>query len=116
MDKEMIYARIWLDAMQFEIYRKINAVMCKTVAQPAIAIYLKLSPQQCLERIKKRSRPYEQGIDLHFLERLHIGYEKLFETFNRCPVITLDADSVDFRQKQQIEAIGKKINYYIGRD
>ena len=116
MDKEMIYARIWLDAVQFEIYRKINAVMSKTVAAPAIAIYLKLSPQKCLERIRKRSRSYEQGIDLSFLEKLHIGYEKLFETFDRCPVITLDADSVDFRQKQQIEQFGKKINYYIGRD
>jgi deoxyadenosine/deoxycytidine kinase len=116
MDKEMIYARIWLDSMQFEIYRKINAVMSKTVAQPTIAIYLKSSPKSCLERIKRRSRPYEQGIDLGFLEKLHIGYEKLFETFNRCPVITMDADTVDFRQKKEIKAIGEKINYYIGRD
>lgn len=116
MDKEMIYARIWLDAVQFEMYRKINAVICKTVAQPTVAIYLKLSPQQCLERIKKRSRPYEQGIDLSFLEKLHIGYEKLFETFNRCPVITIDADKYDFRQNDDVEQFGKKICYYIGLD
>ncbi|MGB8226999.1 MAG: 2-amino-4-hydroxy-6-hydroxymethyldihydropteridine diphosphokinase [Sedimentisphaerales bacterium] len=124
MDKEMIYARLWLDAVQFEIYRKVNTVMTKTVAEPALAIYLKVPPQKALERIKKRSRPYEQGIDLGFLEKLRIGYEKLFhstdsgqvETFNRCPVITIDAGAVDFRQKQEIEAIGRKINYYIGRD
>ena len=115
MDKEMIYARIWLDAVQFEIYRKINAVMSKTVAEPSIAIYLKLSPQKCLQRIKQRSRPYEQGIDLNFLEKLHIGYEKLFERFNRCPVITLDADSVDFRRSDEVKQFGKKINYYIGK-
>lgn len=90
--------------------------MTKTVAEPVLAIYLKVPPQKALERIKKRSRPYEQGIDSGFLEKLHIGYEKLFETFNRCPVITIDAGAVDFRQKQEIEAIGKKINYYIGRD
>ncbi|MGA2915961.1 MAG: 2-amino-4-hydroxy-6-hydroxymethyldihydropteridine diphosphokinase [Sedimentisphaerales bacterium] len=116
MDKEMIYARIWLDSVQFEIYRKINAVMSKTVTQPTIAIYLKLPPQKALERIKQRSRPYEQGVDLNFLEKIHIGYEKLFETFNRCPVITIDAGAVDFRRKEEIEAIGKKINYYIGLD
>jgi deoxyadenosine/deoxycytidine kinase len=116
MDKEMIYARIWLDSVQFEIYRKINAVMSKTVAQPTVAIYLKLSPRKALERIKQRSRPYEQGIDLNFLEKLHIGYEKLFEIFNHCPVITINADAVDFRRKEEIEAVGKKINYYIGRD
>jgi deoxyguanosine kinase len=124
MDKEMIYARIWLDAVQFEIYRKINAVMAKTVAQPTIVVYLKLSPQKALERIRNRSRPYEQGIDLGFLEKLYIGYEKFFHStdsgqagrFNHCPVITLDADTVDFRQPQQLRAVGKKINYYIGRD
>ncbi len=116
MDKEMIYARIWLDSVQFEIYRKVNAVMSKTVIQPTMAIYLKLSPQKALERVKQRSRPYEQGVDLNFLEKLHIGYEKLVESFNRCPVITIDAGAADFRRKEEIEAIGKKINYYIGRD
>jgi 2-amino-4-hydroxy-6-hydroxymethyldihydropteridine diphosphokinase len=116
MDKEMIYARLWLDSVQFEMYRKVNAVMSKTVADPVLAIYLKLPPQKALERIKKRSRPYEQGIDLNFLEKIHIGYEKLFETFNRCPVITIDASAIDFRQKSEIESIGKKINYYIRPD
>jgi deoxyadenosine/deoxycytidine kinase len=53
---------------------------------------------------------------LNFLEKLHIGYEKLFEVFNRCPVITIDASAIDFRQKSEIESIGKKINYYIGPD
>ncbi len=116
MDKEMIYARLWLDSMQFELYRKINAAMCKTTAAPLITVYLKISPKKALERIKQRSRPYEQNIDLGFLEKLHIGYEKFFETFSNCPVITLDAEAVDFRQKPQVEAIGEKINYYIGRD
>ncbi|MFA5293588.1 MAG: 2-amino-4-hydroxy-6-hydroxymethyldihydropteridine diphosphokinase [Phycisphaerae bacterium] len=115
MEKEMIYARLWLDSMQFEIYRKINAVMSRTVAQPSIVIHLKSSPAGCLKRIKQRSRPYERGIDLNFLEKLHTGYDKLFGEFDRCPVITLNAESVDFRQKQQVEEIGEKINYYIGK-
>jgi len=114
MQQEMIYARMWLDSVQFELYTKINAVMTKTAAVPSIVIYLKSSPATCLQRIRERNRPYEQDIDLNFLERLHGSYEKLFEKFNCCPVITVDADSVDFRQKQQVEEIGRKINYYIG--
>lgn len=115
MDKEMIYARVWLDAMQFELYSKINEVMTKTAVSPSIVIYMKSSSAGCLKRIKQRSRPYEQNIDLDFLEKLHNGYDKLFETFARCPVITIDAESVDFRQKEQVETLGKKINYYIGK-
>ena len=46
MDKEIIYAMyLVLCRCEFQIYRKINAVMSKTVAQPSIT--LKLSPQKC---------------------------------------------------------------------
>jgi deoxyguanosine kinase len=116
MDKELIYANLWLDSVQLEIYEKINAAMNKTVAEPSLAIYLKLNPAKCLERIKVRNRPYEQKIDLQFLETLFAGYEKLFDKFNRCPVITIDADEFDFRRGDEVEKLGKKINYYIGRD
>ncbi len=116
MDKEMIYARIWLDEVQLEMYKKINAVMSKIVAGPALAVYLKSSPANCLQRIRARNRPFEQKIDLQFLEKLHAGYEELFEKFNRCPVITMDADKYDFRQNDEVVKFGKKINYYIGRD
>jgi 2-amino-4-hydroxy-6-hydroxymethyldihydropteridine diphosphokinase len=124
MDKELIYANLWLDSVQLEMYEKINAVMDKTVAEPVLAVYLKLGPAKCLERIKSRNRPYEQKIDLQFLETLFAGYEKLFHStgsgqvdkFNRCPVITIDADEFDFRRSDEVEKLGKKINYYIGRD
>ncbi|HBG27589.1 MAG: 2-amino-4-hydroxy-6-hydroxymethyldihydropteridine diphosphokinase [Planctomycetes bacterium GWF2_41_51] len=114
MDKEMIYARVWLDAMQFELYSKINEVMTKMTVSPSVVIYLKSQPNGCLKRIKQRSRPYEKDIDLNFLENIHNGYEKLFDSFSRCPVITIDAETVDFRQKEQVEVLAKKINYYIG--
>jgi len=116
IDKELIYANLWLDSVQLEMYEKINAVMDKTVAEPSLAVYLKLGPAKCLERIKKRRRPYEQEIELQFLEALFAGYEKLFEKFNRCPVITIDADAFDFRRGDEVEKLGKKISYYIGRD
>ncbi|OHB55579.1 MAG: 2-amino-4-hydroxy-6-hydroxymethyldihydropteridine diphosphokinase [Planctomycetes bacterium GWF2_42_9] len=114
MQQEMIYARVWLDAMQFDLYRKINAVMAKTVTPPSLVIYLKSTPAGCLKRIKERSRPYERDIDLSFLENLHNSYQRFFDSFNQCPVITIDAEAVDFRQNEQVETLGKKINYYIG--
>ncbi len=114
MDKEMIYARIWLDAVQFNMYTKINEAMIKTVVSPTLVVYMKSTAKGCLTRIKHRSRPYEKDIDLHFLDELQMAYHKLFESFNKCPVITVDAETADFRQKEQVEALGKKINYYIG--
>jgi len=99
--------------VQFDLYRKVNAVMAKTVASPSLVIYLKSSPAGCLKRIKERKRPYESDIDLAFLENLHNSYQRFFETFNLCPVITVDTEAADFRQREQVESLGKKINYYI---
>jgi len=116
MDQELVYARLWLDKVQFELYKKVNAEMSKSVIEPAVVIYLKASAEECLKRIHLRNRPYEQGIDIKFLEELCGEYQKLFEKFNRCPVITLDADSLDFRHPRQVEQFGRQINYYVGRD
>lgn len=116
MDKELIYANLWLDSVQLKMYEEINKVMSKVVTEPVLAVYLRLAPAKCLERIKNRHRPYEQKIGLQFLEALFAGYEELFEKFNRCPVITIDTDASDFRVKEDVEKLGRKINYYIGRD
>ncbi|MBN1787921.1 MAG: 2-amino-4-hydroxy-6-hydroxymethyldihydropteridine diphosphokinase [Sedimentisphaerales bacterium] len=116
MDKEMIYAELWLDPVQRQMYEKINAALNKTVASPSLAVYLKLAPDKCLERVKKRKRPYEQKLELPFLEELSAGYEKLFEKFDICPAMTIDADEFDFRRDGEIEKLGAKINYYIGCD
>jgi deoxyguanosine kinase len=116
MDQELVYAKLWLDKIQFELYKKINGEMSKSAVAPAVVIYLKASAEECLKRIHLRNRPYEQGIDIKFLEKLCGEYQKLFEKFNRCPVITLDADSLDFRHRRQVEQFGGQINYYVGRE
>jgi deoxyguanosine kinase len=114
MAQELVYAKLWLNKIQFELYKNINAEMSKSVVEPAVVIYLKASAQECLKRIHLRNRPYEQGLDIKFLEKLCGEYDRLFEQFVHCPVITLDADSLDFRNRKQVEKFGREINYYIG--
>lgn len=113
MDKELIYAELWLDSFQFAMYEKINSAICQRAVEPNLVVYLKLAPAKCLQRIKMRKRPYEQRIELKFLENICSRYEKLFKSFDRCPVITVDAEEFDFRDAWQVETLGKEINYYI---
>lgn len=112
MNQELVYAKIWLDKIQFELYKKINAEMSVSVVEPRVVIYLKASAEECLKRIHLRNRPYEQGIDIKFLEKLCGEYEEVFAEFRACPVITLDADKCDFRQSGEVEKIGRQIGYY----
>ena len=58
-------------------------------------IYLKDSVQTCIERIRKRNRPYEQDIDIEFLNGLEAGYDLLFSGWSVCPIIRIDGARFD---------------------
>jgi 2-amino-4-hydroxy-6-hydroxymethyldihydropteridine diphosphokinase len=90
-DKELIYARRLLDAEQLELYEKIFPPFAKRVATPSLVIYLQDSPQECLQRIHSRNRPYEQRITLEFLDALDQDYRRLFAGWKACPVIRMPA-------------------------
>ena len=83
----MIYARRLLNPTQLELYERIYRPFSKTVTPPRVVVYLEDSPASCLERIRRRSRPYEQEIALAFLEALDRDYRQMFADWKASPVI-----------------------------
>lgn len=57
---------------QFSILCALYLEMPKVV--PNVIIYLDLQPSKCLERIQRRGREFESGIDLQYLEELDRHY------------------------------------------
>jgi deoxyadenosine/deoxycytidine kinase len=105
--KELIFARRLLDARQFDLYEHVYHPFAAKVAAPVLVIYVQHPARSCLERIHVRNRPYEQKIELSFLETLSADYDRLFTDWKTCPVIrvqkTEDAD---------VEHLGNQIRYY----
>lgn len=112
-DKELIYARRLLDECQYSLYRKIYDVMLAGPAEPVLAIYLHDLPENCLARIRSRSRPYETDIQPDFLRRLSEDYDKLFAEWRRCPLIRLDARSFDCTDSRYTAGLAEEIKSYI---
>jgi len=112
-EKELIYARRWLEPEQLALYERIYAPFAQRVARPVLVIYLQDEPARCLERIHQRNRPYEQQITLEFLEGLHGDYEQLFTNWTDCPIVRLPASRIAPDDEAALEHVALQVKAYI---
>ncbi len=109
--KEQIYAKLLLNAEQLALYQKYYSIVSPAIINPVVVIHLQNPPRQCLERIHKRSRPYEQRIKSSFLEAVGVGYEHGLRDWKVCPVIRLlDFDCFD---KNAVDSLVRQLKYYL---
>jgi 2-amino-4-hydroxy-6-hydroxymethyldihydropteridine diphosphokinase len=109
--KELIYAKVLLSDVQRELYLKIYERLSPTVATPAVVVYLADSAEICLERIHRRNRPYEQQIQISFLEAIDAGYKNLVAEWKFSPVITLS--DFDCLNEKAVDRLAGQIRYYL---
>jgi 2-amino-4-hydroxy-6-hydroxymethyldihydropteridine diphosphokinase len=112
-DKELIYARRLLDARQLAFYEKTYPLLADQVSSPMLVIYLQDSAQSCLERIHRRNRPYEQRIELQFLEALDSDYQQLFSNWTTCPVIRKPVSQFDCTKDTDLQDLQNQIKCYV---
>ncbi|MBA7665725.1 Thymidylate kinase [subsurface metagenome] len=112
-DKELIYAKRLLNSQQLDLYQKICRPFAVEVAAPVLVIYLQDSAKNCLERIHKRNRPYEQEIELQFLEALSADYQQLFADWKLCPVIRISMSKFDHTKDGDIDHLASQIQSYV---
>ena len=61
---------------------------------PKKIIYLKTSPEVCLERIRTRGRETETNISIDYLTKLHLKHEQfLTKTPPDCDIIIINGDT-----------------------
>jgi deoxyadenosine kinase len=72
-----------------DLFRNMSNFMCK----PNVIIYLDVSPERSMQRIRSRGRAVEGGITLEYLAALHKGYREFVADISRViPVIQVDYD------------------------
>lgn len=91
-----LYAQGSFDERDYQSYRELYEILCALLPPPDLVIYLQASIDTLLCRIRKRGRAYEQDIDPNYLERLNGLYDAWIDDFSLCPVLTIQADSLDF--------------------
>jgi len=103
-----------LSELDYQTYRRLFALVVKTLPAPSLLIYLKAPVAVLMERIHRRARNIEIGISAEYLSLLDSFYEDWIQTFDLCPVLTLRTDDLDFVHKnthldQVVEHIQDKL-------
>ena len=112
-DKELIYAKILLNSDQMVLYRHIHDLYSPKISSPVLVIYLTDSSQNCLERIHQRNRPYEQKIEISFLDSILYGHEQLFAGWKKSPVIRIGTTDLDYSKPDSVAHLVNQVKCYV---
>lgn len=83
----------------YHAYLRLYDLIIAQLPKPDLLIHLQAPVTVLLQRIRRRARNIETGIDQAYLELLDRFYQEWIEGFDLCPVLTLRSDDLDFVHK-----------------
>ncbi len=91
MAKDRLFAQLNLDDDELRLYEQVFQHLLIDAPKPDLVIYLQAPVPVLLERIQKRSRPYEQLISADYLQRLAESYARFFHQYEATPLLIVNA-------------------------
>ena len=106
-----LFASLTLTDHELALYDRMYNILTTQVASPDVVVYLKAPVDVLLQRIEKRGRDYEQGMDPAYLERLSGLYHSYFAHYEGAPLLEVDASVTNYAEDdaaldELIEQIG----------
>jgi len=96
IDKSLIFARNNLREDEFALFQKTFNLIRPNVPNPELLVYLYLPVEILLSNIRKRGRPFEQGIEASYLEGIQNQYFAFINRQKHLKVLVIDTAELDF--------------------
>jgi len=93
--KCLLFAKVNLPEEEFRLYQKLFEIIHTQLVKPDILIYLHAPVSRLQRNIKKRNRPYEQGIPDEYLFNIQEAYTNYIRQHN-IKTIFIDVSNADF--------------------
>ncbi|MFN2135455.1 MAG: deoxynucleoside kinase [Candidatus Promineifilaceae bacterium] len=113
-----------INERDYQSYRTLFELVVGNLPRPDLLVYLKAPVPVLMERIQQRGRSMETGITSDYLSLLELFYDEWLETFDLCPVLTIQSADLNFVrnphhldivvQRIQDKLAGKEIVYLDG--
>lgn len=118
INKCLRFAKINLSHKEFLLFRRQFQAFAAQLPEPDLVVYLASSLKNLAQNIKKRGRPYEQGISRSYLNLLDNEYKKDLRSPGELNILTipvkryhpaLEAESIRFIENYIKENFGQTI-------
>ncbi|MBT5346885.1 deoxynucleoside kinase [bacterium] len=93
---QMLYKQGMLEDFEFEIYLDVYQNFYKNIRPIDLMVYLQISPENAIKRIKKRGRDYETSQDENYWVDLNNRYETYFKNYSWSKLLVIDVNNLDF--------------------
>jgi deoxyadenosine/deoxycytidine kinase len=88
-----------LSERDYQAYRRVFDQIVTGLPRPDLLIYLQAPVPVLIERIGRRGRQIESGINPDYLALLESLYEEWIQEFDLCPVLAIRTQDLDFVHK-----------------
>lgn len=114
--KDTLFAKLTLDDNEFALYSQLYNHLRPQAPTPDLVIYLQASVDALMQRIARRARPMERGINEEYLMRLSDTYTQYFYDYNESPVLIVNSDRFNFADNSaDLDMLVKRIDSFRGR-
>ena len=108
--KDRIFAHINLRGQELSLYEQIYRLVSWRITSPDLVIYLQARTEVLLDRIKKRSVPYEKWIDFDYMKKVVDAYNDFFFYYKDSPLLVVNTSDIDFiSNREDFEGLIKEI-------
>lgn len=93
----VLFERGAMEPREFESFLSLFREMVELLPFPGLLLYLRARPAALLERIARRGRGCEAGIDEAYLAQLARAYDAWIESVRgRCPILEIDTERIAY--------------------
>ncbi len=105
-----LFAQGYMNERDYKTYQQLYSILLNFLPTPDVVVYLRCSVSTLMDRIHKRGRDFERGMDSSYLETLNQAYEKWIAEFTLCPILTVPADDLNLvANPQHMDLIVRKV-------
>ena len=98
---QMLYEDKDMTEGEISVYKRLYQNLIREVPIPDLMIFIRISTELAVERIRNRAREYELEAEYEYWDMLNKQYEKFIENYSISPVLIINADGYDWVNKEK---------------